>query len=435
MDAPPRLFLTADVGGTNARLQLWAATDDAAEGAALLFRETYRPSGFVGLVNVIKYFLLDASNTTSMNERIVPTHAVLAVCGPTWERGRFNESNNIPAWCSNGAAVSFHDAREIERALGWPHDVLTFINDFEAIGHCIAAHLDPTSPLSTRPFPPPRALHEPCGESAGDIGDAPAACIGAGTGLGAVVIAPTGDAAMGQGSAPFVVLPSEAGMTESICPRNEVEWRLLQFLRRSNCSCPEAGASSAYVEVERVVSGPGIVDLLEFIESENGAVGNLGGSEFVAPIPRLSQDAANAIAASNVKDRPAVIAQFGRDAGEPRCLAAIDAFLGFYGRVLGSAAMTFCSRRGLFIAGGILPKLAWRAPCLGVNYSATLVPGVRQDVLLDGYLQQGPKMSGLVSRVPLLLVDDADAGIKGCLLVALRRKALSQLMPRVTPQC
>jgi len=65
---------------------------------------------------------------------------------------------------------------------------------------------------------------------------------------------------------------------------------------------------------------------------------------------------------------------------------------------------------GLFIAGGILPKLAWRLPCLGGVAS--------DDPLLDAYLDQGPKMAATVRRVPLLLLDDGDAGLKGAAAVA-----------------
>jgi hypothetical protein len=39
--------------------------------------------------------------------------------------------------------------------------------------------------------------------------------------------------------------------------------------------------------------------------------------------------------------------------------------------------------------------------------------------VLRGYLNCGPKMSGFVARVPLSLVEDADAGVKGCLYLAL----------------
>jgi glucokinase len=78
-------------------------------------------------------------------------------------------------------------------------------------------------------------------------------------------------------------------------------------------------------------------------------------------------------------------------------------------------AMTFACRGGLFVGGGILPKLAWRVPALG-GVAAEAAGGC---ALLRGFLGCGPKMSGFVARVPLSLVEDADAGVKGCLYVAM----------------
>ena len=101
-------------------------------------------------------------------------------------------------------------------------------------------------------------------------------------------------------------------------------------------------------------------------------------------------------------------------AGSLRALFAVDIFLSFYGRALGAAAITFLPFRGLFVAGGILPRLAWRLPCLGADARA------RDDPLIENFLGQGPKIGATAARVPLLLLDDGDAGIKGALSLALR---------------
>jgi len=404
------LLLTGDIGGTNARLQLWRVGSSGSSGSASLFyRATYRPSEFRNLGPVLSRFLEDAARETKAAVP-APARAVLAVCGPCLEGGRRNESNNIPSWCPPGASIATHDAGKVEASLGWAARTLSFINDFEAIGHCIAAHLSSKAPDSARPRKGGvRTLHAPGGDVAPPSPSSPAACVGAGTGLGACLVVPQPST---HSRATFSVLCSEAGMTETLCPRDELEWRLLCFLRRSDRvgASVDGGADGGggFLEVERVVSGPGLAATLAFLAGETDA--RMAETRALAGTPALSPEAAAAVAAADEDTRPAVVASYAQQ-GEPLCLAAVDLFLSFYGRALGTAAMTFSCDRGLFIAGGILPKLSWRVPCLGGS------PG--PDPLLEGYLQQGPKMSGFVGRIPLRLLDDNDAGLKGCLNVAL----------------
>jgi glucokinase len=194
------------------------------------------------------------------------------------------------------------------------------------------------------------------------------------------------------------VLPSEAGMADSVSPRSELEWRLLKFLRAAN-----ALPGDAFVELERVVSGPGLAATFDFVQSDY---------ESSRALPPLRPAEAAELAAATAEDRPAAIARLAQ-AGALRALFAVDIFLSFYGRALGAAAITFLPFRGLFVAGGILPRLAWRLPCLGADARA------RDDPLIQNFLGQGPKMGETAARVPLLLLDDGDAGVKGALWLAL----------------
>lgn len=45
-------------------------------------------------------------------------------------------------------------------------------------------------------------------------------------------------------------------------------------------------------------------------------------------------------------------------------------------------------------------------------------PAYPCDVAVQGYLRAGPKMSETVARVPLVLLDDDDCGLKGCVYYA-----------------
>lgn len=149
------------------------------------------------------------------------------------------------------------------------------------------------------------------------------------------------------------------------------------------------------------------------------------------------------IEAGAYEQGPAVVNALARR-GDPQCLEAVDTFLAFYGHCLGTAAQTFLSYSGLFIAGGILPKLAWRlrgpsstgTPTeahTGASGSLALAGSARSasggdaeadwgdNALVRAYLDQGPRMSDLVSRIPLWMVDDGDIGLKGCLYFAQER--------------
>lgn len=372
------MLLISDIGGTHGRLQLW---DPSSPDPSLVFSATLAPSSFPCLELMLRAFLAAAALPSPARIRL----AVLAVCGPTWSEGRFNESNNIPRWCPPGRSVSFHDATALEAALGWAPSTLRFINDFEAVGFGVVSLLGGGGGASAPAAP--RCLRAATGGAPPPPRAAPAACVGAGTGLGACVIAPP----RGGGFADAAVIPSEAGMADTISPRTELEWRLLRHLR---------SGGAGFAEVERVVSGPGVVEIFFFLQAD-GAPG--AGDASAAAV-------AEEVRAAPEEARGAVIARHARLAAEGHgggggalCLAAVDLFLTFYGRFLTTAAMTHLCYNGLFIAGGILPKLAWR-----------------EGVLLAAFADAGPKMGDTVGRVPLFLLEDADCGLKGALFFALR---------------
>ena len=164
------------------------------------------------------------------------------------------------------------------------------------------------------------------------------------------------------------------------------------------------------LQVERVVSGPGLFDVALFLAAtrgcpsllaELGALSVENGPERVATLARNHHD--KTMGAS--VDRTAVATSSTSGA---IALAAVDVFLTYYGRTLGAAAQTWLAFGGLFIAGGILPKMSWRWSSDGPH-----------NPLLAAYLDQGPKLSDLVSRVPLLLLEDDATGLMGCLYYAL----------------
>lgn len=295
---------------------------------------------------------------------------VLAVCGPIWNNRRSNDPNNVRME-PDGARWPHQHAETIENDLNLKTNSVVFLNDFEAIGYCLAGQVDPQANELCKSAKV-LVLHQAPSEDNSNESQTPVACLGAGTGLGACFLTP-------DGSGRYQVYSSEAGMTDTFSPRSEEEWALLKYLRRTE----------PFTEIEQLVSGPAFVSMLKFYsEYLNQSLT----SKLDFDLQQISQD-----------DAPAIISQHAQDYNDPLCLRVVDTFLDIFGRTLGTAAQTFLPYRGLYITGGILPKLAWRWE------------NNPENLLIKSYLDQGAKMSGIVARVPLISINDDDLGLKGCL--------------------
>jgi glucokinase len=169
------------------------------------------------------------------------------------------------------------------------------INDFEAIAWAL-------------PHFPARDLARIGG---GDpMPDAPIAVLGPGTGLGVAAWLP-------QGS----VLNSEGGHV-TLAGSSPREDAVIAHLR----------ARFGHVSAERALSGPGLENLYQAIAALDG----------------VAAPARNA----------AAISQAARKGECPVCRAALDLFCALLGDVAGNLALTFGARGGVYIAGGIVPRLS-----------------------------------------------------------------------------
>jgi len=186
----------------------------------------------------------------------------------------------------------------LQRDLGL--DRLVVLNDFAALAIAIAQ----LAPEDTRKV-----------GGGGQVRGSPMAILGPGTGLGVAALIPT---PTGQ-----CTVSSEGGHA-SLCSSDATEDHLLSILRRW----------FGHVSFERVLSGEGIVNLYR----ANCAL---------AGIEPASHDAA-AVSA---------LAAQGRD---ECCVAAIDHFFGFLGTFAGNLALTFDARGGVYLGGGIVPRLLER---------------------------------------------------------------------------
>ena len=196
-------------------------------------------------------------------------------------------------------------AKRVSEETGLRH--VHLLNDLEATGHGIA-HL------------PSGKLHALNDVAMG--GDENRALIAAGTGLGQAFLITHSESVS--------VYPTEGGHCD-FAPRSDLELDLLRYVR----------AREGRVSYESVLSGPGLVRIFEFLRT-SGRVG-LPSDELRSRVE--SGDAAAEIAGAALRheDRVAEV--------------ALDTFVGIYGAEAGNVALKVLARGGLFVGGGIAPKI------------------------------------------------------------------------------
>ena len=278
-------------------------------------------------------------------EATLPQCACVAIAGPvTGTAGHQQaEVTNLP-WVL--------DSQVIADNLGIPRVVL--INDFAAVAYGIAAlgEVDLAQLQAGEPRP-----------------YAPRAVLGAGTGLGQALLVHCGSH--------YEVLPTEGGHAD-FAPQTEEQFHLLHALQR------EYG----HVSYERLLSGAGLVFIYEFLRQHHAA----GESDVLA-----QADLAGI-------DRAAAISQSALAAGDPIAVQALHEFVSIYGAQAGNLALTCLPFGGVYVAGGIAPKIL-----------AKLVDGS----FIAAFNAKG-RMAAVTARIPVHVVTHRNPGLLGAALYAAR---------------
>jgi glucokinase len=150
------------------------------------------------------------------------------------------------------------------------------------------------------------------------------AVVSSGTGLGEAL-------AYWDGTA-YRPLPSEGGHAD-FAPRNDLEAELLLYLR----------AEHGRVSTERVVSGPGLRNIYRFLRDGR----------------RLPES--TAVAEAMRREDPSAVITRAALAGEcPLCGQSLDLFVSLYGAEAGNVALRYLSTGGVYLGGGIAPKIIER---------------------------------------------------------------------------
>ena len=316
------MILAGDIGGTHTRLVFF---QERGGGLTAVAEETFPSREHASLEAVLQKFI--AAHSFPI------TCACFGIAGPVGH-GRC-DATNLP-WVVDSSLV----ARELGlKSVG-------LINDLEANAWGVAV-------LETKDFV---VLNEGAAGASGN-----AAIISAGTGLG--------EAGLywdGRRHRPFA---TEGGHTD-FAPRNNLEMELLDYLLKQ----------FQRVSYERVVSGPGLLNIYHFLR-DNGR-----GEEPPWLAERIRQ-----------QDPAAVVSEAGLNGESELCVQALDLFVSIYGAEAGNLALKVMATGGVYLGGGIAPKI---------------VQKLRDPVFLNAFTFKG-RMRPLLQAMPVRVILNPKTALLG----------------------
>jgi glucokinase len=196
------------------------------------------------------------------------------------------------------------------------------------------------------------------------------ALLAAGTGLGQSVLFWDG-----RLHRPFATEGGQAAFS----PAGALQEALLAFLRER---------FGGHVSWERVLSGPGLVNLHDFLVQHRGLELDSGHREELD------------------RTRPEVITRAAAEGTCPLCREAVTLFVTLYGSEAGNLALRAMARGGVYLGGGIAPDL---------------VEELRGGAFREAFLAKG-RMRGLLESIPVRVILDGHAALRG----AVRRATMGE---------
>jgi len=325
------MLLAGDVGGTHTRLALF----EYKTPMKLVTEYKFLSNNYASLLSVVHHFLKDKKKNIEA--------ACFGVAGPV--RNGKCKTTNLP-WLI--------DVDEIARDLKISKAYL--LNDLEANAYGIET-------LQEKDF---FVLNE------GDLKAKGNKCIvSAGTGLGEA-----GIYFDGENFHPFAC---EGGHAD-FAPRNDLEIELLIYLKQKY----------GHVSYERVLSGPGICNLYEFLVKNK--------------IEMLEASLEKEI---DKHPQPQIlISEKGVNKENKLCEKVIDWFVSAYGAEAGNAALKFFALGGVYIGGGIAPRI---------------LDKFKEEIFMRAFADKG-RFSKLMMAMPVKLILNENTALYGAYRFAILNK-------------
>jgi glucokinase len=316
------MILAGDIGGTNARLAYFQPQNGHLR---LVSERTFPSREHSELGEIVSQFLADSSTR--------PEAACFGIAGPV-RNGRV-ETSNLP-WVVEQSRLA--------KQIHLPATLL--INDLEAsawgIGALAAGDLV--------------ALNRVSGPAVGNQ-----AVIAPGTGLG--------EAGLFWDGSRHHVFACEGGHTD-FGPQGDLQIELVKFLE----------ARFGHVSYERILSGPGLVNVYEFLRDTG-----------------RGKESAEFAAALKKGDPAAAISRAALDGTNPMAEKALDIWISVYGAEAANLALKVMATGGLFLAGGISPKVLAK---------------LTGPLFMQSFLAKG-RLRPLVESIPVQVITNEKAGLLG----------------------
>jgi glucokinase len=320
------MILAGDIGGTKTNLGLF----DAGEGSFGLLRQQSFPSKeHTGLEAIVNKFMAGEGGRV--------TAACFGVAGPV-----LNGQSVTPnlAWIVDSAAIA--------GLLGL--ESVALLNDLEAMGYGIA-ELKPDELL-------------PLNQGASVEGNA--ALVAAGTGLGV--------ASLFWNGSKRVPSASEGGHVD-FAPRDPLEIELLRHMQTKH----------SRVSVERVLSGPGLFNIYDFLRAYG-----------------YGKEDHEIAEAFHTEDPSSVISKAALARRCKMCVKALDMFVAIYGASAGNIALTLKAIGGVYIGGGIAPKILEK---------------LKDGTFIGAFMDKG-RLSPLLATIPVRVILNDKTPLLGAARVA-----------------
>ena len=327
------MILSGDVGGTKSHLALFEPSGEILSPVAV---KSYVSQAYRSLNELVEELLAE--------HRVPISCAAFGIAGPIVD-GRSKLTNL-------GWDV---DSREVAALLNL--DTVGLLNDLEATAYG-TLRLQEGERVSL--------------QTGSRQKNRPIAVIAAGTGLG--------EGALMWDGARYRSIPSEGGHTD-FGPRSELEIELLRFLL----------TKYRRVSYERIVCGPGLLNLYEFfrMRADHAEPGWLR--------ERMSSG-----------DAAAAISEAALEGTDQACVDALDMFVTLYGAEAGNLALKILATGGVFVGGGIAPKILEK---------------IRQGPFMESFVQKG-RYRPLLETMPVEVVTNEKTALLGAAHYALIQREL-----------
>ncbi|MGK7956250.1 MAG: glucokinase [Crocosphaera sp.] len=343
------MLLAGDIGGTKTLLCL-VSSEKAKNGETLpqqttVYEKSYPSQKYDDLVPIIQEFFKEAKE--ELKQEITVKKGCFGIAGPVVNNT--SELTNL-SWSLSGDRI----AKELSL------ERVDLINDFAAIGYGILGlKKEDLCTLQDEAAKP----------------NTPIGVLGAGTGLGECFLTPLE-------SGNYNVFSSE-GSHADFAPRNELEFELLVYVK-DKYDLPR-------VSIERIVSGMGISAIYQFLRHK---------------YPEKESEQFKQIyqAWENKKDidLSAEVSKVALENNDPLCQQTMDIFVSAYGAEAGNLALKLLAYGGIYVAGGIAPKI---------------LPLLQTGTFIEAFKAKG-RMSSLLSKMPVHIVLNPKVGLIGAALRA-----------------